>query len=113
MKYIILAILGVFIVCLCLKNKKNTKKENFTDDKKVINPTQNYTIEKPKYVPKKCKQHTRIYGRPNKCFSCEKDILNRAGSKYIHYAFPTKCFSCEKESKRPYFEGPTKCFSCK
>ena len=60
-------------------------------------------------VPEKKKV---FYGRPNKCFSCERDILRNAGEKYINYGFPGKCFSCERQSKCPYNEGPTKCFSC-
>ena len=58
-----------------------------------------------------------IFTRPNKCFSCEKEILENYSKEHIHLAFPGKCFSCENEAKKngtlPYNEGPTKCFSCK
>ena len=91
--YLIFAFIAVVTLFMCLRKKKSK-------------------LEKPAYKPKKCKEHTRLYGRPNKCFSCEADILRNAGHKYINYAFPSKCFSCERESKNPYMEGPTKCFTC-
>ena len=57
-----------------------------------------------------------IFSRPNKCFSCEKEMLQKYARQYINLAFPGKCISCEKEAskmgKDPYHEGPTKCFSC-
>ena len=56
-------------------------------------------------------QYTRLYSRPNKCFSCEKDIL-RNENKYINFVFPVLCFSCERQSKTPYHEGPTKLLKC-
>ncbi len=110
MKYFILAVLSIVIICVCYYKKPSEKFSN----QSYLNPASlSYKIEKPKYQPKKCSGYTRlIYGRPNKCFSCEADVLKNAGPRYINYAFPTKCFSCEKESKQPYFEGPTKCFSC-
>lgn len=58
-----------------------------------------------------------IFSRPNKCFSCEREMLQKYARKYVNLAFPGKCFSCEKEAAKngsdPYHEGPTKCFSCK
>lgn len=58
------------------------------------------------------KTSRNVLGRPNKCFSCERQ-MRKYGDKYLNYAFPTKCVSCEKQSKDPYMEGPTKCFNCK
>ena len=92
---------------------KNPRKEEFVKELKDEPPTlktklnliDNDLRRKTNYV-------SLTYGRPNKCFSCEKEVLKNSGPKYIHYAFPSKCFSCERESKRPYMEGPTKCFSC-
>jgi len=107
----------IILIALCLGviyfffNKSN--KEDFVKELKDEPPTlktklnlvDNDLRRKTNYV-------SLTYGRPNKCFSCEKDVLKHAGPKYIHYAFPSKCFSCERESKRPYMEGPTKCFAC-
>jgi len=107
MNYFIIIFFILFCGC-CLKFRYNNKKkkvENFSYQ--PINLT-----EVKKNPPKKVTSRKPIYGRPNKCFSCEKEILNTAGEDYIHYAFPSKCFSCEKESKNPYMEGSTKCFSC-
>lgn len=57
-----------------------------------------------------------VFGRPNKCFSCESDALNRLGRANVNLGFNTKCFSCEREAKMQgkdaYMEGSTKCFSC-
>jgi hypothetical protein len=51
----------------------------------------------------------KFYSRPNKCFSCERQIKS---SQNAHLSFPSKCFDCEARSLRPYFQGPTKCFDC-
>ena len=57
-----------------------------------------------------------IFSRQNKCFSCEKEMLQKYARKYVNLAFPGKCISCEKEASKmgrdPYHEGPTKCFDC-
>lgn len=106
----------IILVALCLGVIYyffNNSKEDFVKELKDEPPTlktklnliDNDLRRKTNYV-------SLTYGRPNKCFSCEKAVLKNAGPKYIHYAFPTKCFSCERESKRPYMEGPTKCFAC-
>jgi hypothetical protein len=56
------------------------------------------------------KNTENFWSRPNKCFSCEKQITSIADA---HLAFPSKCFSCEKQSGQiPYNTGPTKCFDC-
>ena len=56
------------------------------------------------------KNTEHFWSRPNKCFSCEKQITSMADA---HLAFPSKCFSCEKQSGQiPYNTGPTKCFDC-
>lgn len=56
------------------------------------------------------KKVEKFWSRPNKCFSCEKQITS---IKDAHLAFPTKCFDCEKQHKQiPYSTGPTKCFDC-
>ncbi len=57
--------------------------------------------------------------RPNKCFSCEKQITSISNA---HESFPSKCYDCEKQalmglketkdSTQPYFTGKTKCFDC-
>ena len=107
-KNIILILVGLATIYFFFGKKK--EKENYepvltTKLNLNSNNIDNDLRRKTKYV-------RLTYGRPNKCFSCEKDILKNAGPKYIHYAFPSKCFSCERESKRPYMEGPTKCFAC-
>ena len=68
-------------------------------------------------VEKPLKPNERIiFTRPNKCFACEAEMLQKYTKEYINLAFPGKCISCEKqamsEGKNPYHEGPTKCFSC-
>ena len=54
--------------------------------------------------------------RPTKCFSCEKQYMQKYGIDSIWKTMPTKCFSCEKQYQNmnldPYHTGPTKCFSC-
>jgi len=50
--------------------------------------------------------------RPSKCFSCEKEIMNRVNIYNLWNALPNKCFDCEKQSNKPIRDGPTKCFSC-
>jgi hypothetical protein len=54
--------------------------------------------------------NTRLYGRPNKCFDCEKGLTPDT----IHLGFPSKCFDCERQNNdiSPYNTGPTKCFDC-
>ena len=54
--------------------------------------------------------NTRLYGRPNKCFDCEKNLTPDT----IHLGFPSKCFDCERQNNgiSPYNTGPTKCFDC-
>ena len=55
---------------------------------------------------------------PTKCFSCERDLINRYGYEYAYLGKPTKCFSCEKQLHNiigPNYANlgqPTKCFSC-
>tara|TARA_B100001287_G_C22317768_1_gene360206 strand:+ start:19 stop:384 length:366 start_codon:yes stop_codon:yes gene_type:complete len=89
-----------------------TEKENFSRELKENTPTLKTRLNLVDKDPTRKTQYVKLYGRPNKCFSCEKEVLKTAGQKYIHYAFPSKCFSCEKQSKNPYMEGPTKCFAC-
>ena len=109
-KYLILIVIGLGVAIYFFKqNKKEEFVKELKDEpptlKTKLNLIDNDLRRKTNYV-------SLTYGRPNKCFSCEKDVLKHAGPKYIHYAFPSKCFSCERESKRPYMEGPTKCFAC-
>ena len=113
MSYFIYGVLILVVVCCIYRSCNKKPTEKFTN--------QNICLQEPviKHVPPKmkkdlsrCTTYTRLYSRPNKCFSCEKDILRNAGPKYINFAFPGKCFSCERQSKQPYNEGPTKCFSC-
>lgn len=116
MNYFILTFISLIVVCYCVYKKcyKNvdTSIDNFTNQDKCKEKTVQFVEQKPKKDLRRCTQYTRLYSRPNKCFSCEKDVLRNAGPKYINYAFPGKCFSCERQSKQPYHEGPTKCFSC-
>lgn len=92
-------------------NKHKKTKEGF-ELSNVCKYLPKKDLKKNKVKNIKCKypQYTRLYNRPNKCFSCEKQ-MKRYG-KHINIGFPGKCFSCEKQSKDPYNEGPTKCFSC-
>tara|TARA_B100000242_G_C42633540_1_gene298183 strand:+ start:68 stop:469 length:402 start_codon:yes stop_codon:yes gene_type:complete len=77
--------------------------QNKTDHSKVVKKSQEIS-------------ENIIFSRPNKCFSCEKELLQKYAKQYVNLAFPGKCFSCEAEGKKmgrnPYHEGPTKCFSC-
>lgn len=114
-KIYIIVILIFAVLYFCFRNK--SKKENFTSSKmtypefKCVKPMIK-KIEKEKDLTRASTNTRLLFGRPNKCFSCEREVLRKAGPKYINYAFPSKCFSCEKQSKNPYMEGPTKCFSC-
>ena len=55
---------------------------------------------------------------PTKCFSCEKDLVNRYGCEYAYLGQPTKCFDCENSlhySHGPNYANlaqPTRCFDC-
>lgn len=100
----------VLIIIYFRKSNKNIPKKNKESLKNIKIDTFNNQIDND--LRRKTEYVSLVYGRPNKCFSCEKEVLKNIGPKYIHYAFPTKCFSCEKGSKNPYMEGPTKCFSC-
>lgn len=100
----------VLIIIYFRKSNKNIPKKNKESLKNIKIDTFNNQIDND--LTRKTEYVSLVYGRPNKCFSCEKEVLKNIGPKYIHYAFPTKCFSCEKGSKNPYMEGPTKCFSC-
>ena len=60
----------------------------------------------------------RLYlSGPTKCFSCEKDMIERLGPEYAWMGKQTKCFDCEAQLARVdpnlanYTHG-TKCFSC-
>jgi hypothetical protein len=35
--------------------------------------------------------------QPSKCFSCERELVNRYGNSAGFNAQPSKCFSCERE----------------
>ena len=109
--YLFLAI--GFVLAIIIFSKKGKKETFKVNNGSVLNTKLNLgRNEIDNDLRRKTKYVRLIYGRPNKCFSCEKEVLRNAGPKYIHYAFPSKCFSCEKGSKNPYMEGPTKCFSC-
>ena len=61
----------------------------------------------------------RLYlSGPTKCFSCERDLINRYGFSQAYRGQPTKCFSCEKQivhnrgAQYGVLAQPTKCFSC-
>lgn len=103
---VLIAFLFIIIFTCYMQNNNNIKNTfSNTFENTVENIVENDMRRKTTYV-------NLTYGRPNKCFSCEKDILKNYGSEYINYAFPSKCFSCEKQSRNPYMEGPTKCFTC-
>ena len=61
---------------------------------------------------------SRLYlSGPTKCFSCEQDMIRRAGPEYAWMGKPSKCFDCEQQmaSVDPYLANlthGTKCFSC-
>ena len=122
MNYLLYGVVALIFVCYSVYKKCYQNIDQFTDQpaatEQYVSTNQPVSTNKTEqYVESKrdltrCTQYTRLYNRPNKCFSCEKDILRNAGPKYINYAFPGKCFSCERQSKTPYNEGPTKCFSC-
>ena len=106
---IILGLMCFFIILFIYKYLKKKNKEKFVGGMAqpvVIN-------NQPVQDLARMGQNTSLtFGRPNKCFSCEREFLKKGCVKDINYAFPGKCFSCEKQSSDPYNEGPTKCFSC-
>ncbi len=116
MNYLILIVISLIVICLfSYKKQSKINKESFTSGQTVNK--QKICNMVPKMTPQKdlsrdAKSTRLLFGRPNKCFSCERQIMNTVGKKYINYAFPSKCFSCENQSNNPYNEGPTKCFSC-
>jgi len=118
MNYFFLIVISLVVICyFSYKKQSKSKKEQFTIDSSiVVNKPKTCklasSLKLPLDLARESKSTRTIFGRPNKCFSCERQIMNTSGKKYINYAFPSKCFSCEKESKIPYNEGPTKCFSC-
>ena len=68
---------------------------------------------------KKGKKPSCLYlAGPTKCFSCERDLIQRYGCEYAYLGQPTRCFDCEKQlhaSMGPDYANlgqPTKCFSC-
>lgn len=110
MNYLI--IVPSIIIFFCIIKVFNSKRKQ-----KISIETQNKIVpminKKPiKKNTKKVNEGLVVLSRPNKCFSCEKQMLKHSATKNIHLAFPGKCFDCEKHSKTPYHEGPTKCFSC-
>jgi len=120
MNYFFLIVISLVVICYFSykkQSKRNKNKEQFTlEPSVVVNKPKTCKLASSLNLPRdlaRDSKSTRLFGRPNKCFSCERQIMNTVGEKYINYAFPSKCFSCEKESKTPYNEGPTKCFSCK
>ncbi len=82
---VVISIVGLLLICY------ESVYENFWADYKSDNQTQ---------IP---------LSRPNKCFSCEKEITSNYSA---HLSFPTKCFDCERQSRIPYNTGKTKCFDC-
>lgn len=111
MNYLI--IIPSIIIFFCMVKVYNTKKKqkNSIKSKEPISPIINKRNPIKKNT-KKVNEGMVVLSRPNKCFSCERQMLKQSGTKNIHLAFPGKCFDCEKDSKAPYHEGPTKCFSC-
>ena len=105
MNYFIIIFFVVLLFCVIRIASKKKVNEEFSQY-----PVTSYTIKPTK--KQNVKDEKLIFSRPNKCFSCERELINKGAIKQINYGFPGKCFSCEKESKNPYFEGPTKCFSC-
>ena len=94
-------ILGIFVIYLILKNKK----EGFIGRNQV----------RPRIYLGSQLQQNMTLSRPSKCFDCERDIMNKSKEpeKYIHMSAPGKCFDCEANALgTPYHEGPTKCFDC-
>ena len=61
---------------------------------------------------------SRLYlAGPTKCFSCERDMINRAGPDWAWLGKQTKCFDCEKQlaSADPNLANlthGTKCLDC-
>lgn len=106
MNYFIVLLISLILICVLKFCSK--KSEAFVNSAPV-----NYKVTRKNPNYKKACTEKLILSRPNKCFSCEREILKNYGKDYLNYAFPGKCFACEKESKNPIHEGPTKCFSCK
>ena len=54
---------------------------------------------------------------PTKCFSCEKDMIERAGPDWAWLGKQSKCFDCEKQlaagdPNLANLTHGTKCFAC-
>ena len=62
--------------------------------------------------------HQPLYlSGPTKCFSCERDMIRRAGPEWAWMGKQTKCFDCEKQLARVHpnlanLTHGTKCFDC-
>ena len=102
MNYFIIIFLVLTCVCYFRLNKK--KSEKFTNERAH---ELNY-VRRP-IIPSKTKKYSRpktrrIFGRPNKCFSCEREMSARYGLEYSDLGQPTKCFSCESQMGRKPFK---------
>ena len=114
--FILLVVILILYKCFEKYNEKFSNIENL--NYMFYRPPSSYianTVENKKPKEEE-RQVNYIFTRPNKCFSCERQMVKNYARKYINLAFPGKCISCEKEAAKmgrdPYHEGPTKCFSC-
>jgi len=91
--FLIIILLLLLILISYSKEKFNQKIED--EDKKKIKECekiiQKVVTERELQLPDTIKK-----GK-TKCFSCEDQIKNDLGDKYIRLGQPTKCFSCEKQ----------------
>ena len=61
---------------------------------------------------------SRLYlSGPTKCFSCERDMIRRAGPEYAWMGKPSKCFDCERQLANVHpnlanLTHGTRCFDC-
>ena len=123
MFFVFLFFVSIIILFKCLETKEDFSNMENLDYMFYRPPSEcksNGSNKKPTNNSNESKQEVTknvIFSRPNKCFSCEREMLQKYARKYVNLAFPGKCFSCEKEASKngsdPYHEGPTKCFDCK
>ena len=123
MFFVFLFFVSIIILIKCLETKEDFSNMENLDYMFYRPPSEcksNGSNKKPTNNSNESKQEVTknvIFSRPNKCFSCEREMLQKYARKYVNLAFPGKCFSCEKEAAKngsdPYHEGPTKCFDCK
>ena len=105
----------IAIVALCLfRHRGSSAPYGQTGGAATFIPAEPW-IEAPEY-PAPYRTDRFYLGGSTKCFSCEKDLMDRG--QYPYKARPTMCFDCEAQARQQFgpmgaqFGQPSKCFSC-